>query len=386
MNPIDRREFLRQAGVFVTVPIFLNTFGPYIKPLLADPNAAIIPDDLNTPILKSLGIGITAPNPHNTQAWKFKITNEYECSLYVDENRILPETDPTTRQIHIGQGTFLEILSIGAGTLGFESNITYFPEGSYDVNKVGLKPVANIQLIKSTTQTLDPLKDSISKRQTTRTKYSGPLITGAEFAQIHSLVNPRDTALVFINQTSEMEPLIKLFIQAMEIETNIHRTYDESKKWFRFSDEEIARFNDGISLSSNGMSGLFKWVAETFFLSPETWHSASNKTSGLNAFRKAVESSRGFVYIKTDTNTPLDWVKSGRAYSRLNLAATKLGLALHPLSQVLQEFPEMKATRVEFNSRLGIKEPAKIQMIARLGRSPYQYYQPRRSVKSMLLN
>jgi hypothetical protein len=70
----------------------------------------------------------------------------------------------------------------------------------------------------------------------------------------------------------------------------------------------------------------------------------------------------------------------------LNLAATKLGLALHPLSQVLQEFPEMKATQAEFNALLGIKEPGKIQMMARLGRSPYQYYQPRRPVESMLMN
>jgi len=69
----------------------------------------------------------------------------------------------------------------------------------------------------------------------------------------------------------------------------------------------------------------------------------------------------------------------------LNLATTKLGLALHPLSQILQEFPEMKATQAEFNPLLGVKEPGKIQMIARLGRSVYQYYRPQRPVTSMLV-
>lgn len=148
MKPIKRREFLFQAGAFVTVPLLLDAFGSHLDPLLADPTGTAIPNELNTSILKSIGVGITAPNPHNTQAWKFKLRDDYQCSLYVDEKRILPATDPVTRQIHIGQGTLLEILSIGAGTFGYKSNPTYFPEGFYSVNEVGLKPVVQIQLTK----------------------------------------------------------------------------------------------------------------------------------------------------------------------------------------------------------------------------------------------
>ena len=135
-----------------------------------------IPVESNTPILKSIGIGITAPNPHNTQAWKFKILNDYECTLYVDEKRILPETDPSTRQIHIGQGTFLETLSIGATGLGYNSEVNYFPDGFYDLNEIGIKPVAHIKLTKSDKQNPCSLYDSLSKRQTTRTEYSGSII------------------------------------------------------------------------------------------------------------------------------------------------------------------------------------------------------------------
>jgi hypothetical protein len=59
------------------------------------------------PILKAISTGITAPNPHNVQPWKVKIINPTEMLLFVDEKRLLPVTDPPTRQIHIGQGTFL---------------------------------------------------------------------------------------------------------------------------------------------------------------------------------------------------------------------------------------------------------------------------------------
>jgi len=385
MNRIHRRKFLSQTGSFITVPILLNTLGPFLKPLVANSSIKDFPDELNTPILKSMGIGITAPNPHNTQAWKFKMLNDYECLLYVDEKRLLPETDPPARQIHIGQGTFLETLTIGATGFGFDSEIQYFPDGFYDFNEIGTKPVAHIKLTKSKTNDLDSLYDNLPKRQTTRTIYSGPIITKEEFYKIHSLVNSDEVKLGFINNENELKKLAAIFIKAMDIETNTYHLYDETKNWFRFSDEEIAKYNDGISLNSNGMSGLSKWFAEKFFLSSDSWHSKRNKTIGLKSFQNAVESSRGLVYIKTDSNNQLDWVKTGRVYSRINLAATNLGLALHPMSQVLQEFPEMSETQNEFNSLLDIKKPARIQMIARLGRSDYRYIQSRRPVKSMMI-
>ncbi len=384
MNGINRRQFLSHSGTFITVPILLNTLGPFLKPLMAN-SRMTIPDELNIPILKALGIGISAPNPHNTQAWKFKILSDYECLLYVDETRLLPETDPPARQIHIGQGTFLETLVIGAAGLGFDSEINYFPEGYYDLSEIGIKPVAHIKLIKSVKITEDSLHDSLPKRQTNRTPYTGPVITQAEFDTIHTMVKLNGIKLGFINNANEIEKLNSIFLKAMEIETNTYRLYDETKIWFRFNDQEIEKNNDGLSLGSNGMSGLMKWFAEKFFLSRDSWHSESNKKAGLNNFQKAVESSRGFVYIQTDTNNQLDWVKAGRAYTRLNLAATKLGPALHPMSQVQQEYPEMKETQAEFNSLLDVKEPGKIQMVARLGRSAYRYDLSRRSVNSMLI-
>ncbi|HNL02610.1 MAG TPA: hypothetical protein PKJ30_15975, partial [Leptospiraceae bacterium] len=69
---------------------------------------------MSDPILIAINVGITAPNSHNTQPWKFRIISPLEMILYVDEKRILPVTDPPVRQVHISQGTFLELLSIGA--------------------------------------------------------------------------------------------------------------------------------------------------------------------------------------------------------------------------------------------------------------------------------
>jgi hypothetical protein len=61
-----------------------------------------------------LSYAILAPNPHNNQPWIIDLKDSHNFDLYVDPERLLPETDPPYRQIHIGQGTFLENLSLGS--------------------------------------------------------------------------------------------------------------------------------------------------------------------------------------------------------------------------------------------------------------------------------
>jgi hypothetical protein len=41
------------------------------------------------------------------------------------------------------------------------------------------------------------------------------------------------------------------------------------------------------------------------------------------------------------TNHQSDWLRVGRAFARVHLALTRLGMTCQPNSQVLQEYPEM---------------------------------------------
>ena len=52
-------------------------------------------------------------------------------------------------------------------------------------------------------------------------------------------------------------------------------------------------------------------------------------------------SARAFGWLTNGNRTRKDQLDAGRAYLRLNLEATRLGLAIHPWSQALQEYPEM---------------------------------------------
>ena len=64
--------------------------------------------------------------------------------------QVLPETDPPSRQIHMGAGCFIECVAVGMSNEGYETKIEYFPYGEYKIaaNQLAEKPVAKITLIR----------------------------------------------------------------------------------------------------------------------------------------------------------------------------------------------------------------------------------------------
>jgi len=387
---ISRSALLKaggRAGLLLTVPGLLEGCRVGVDREADDRNPLPVLAERRTPIERILLAGIGAPNPHNTQPWKFLLRGKYEADLYIDATRLLPATDPPVRQIHIGQGTFLEHASIAASNSGLRAAIELFPEGETKPGYPDEKPVARIRLSTAPGIVADPLFPAIAKRATNRTDYHGPLVSAREFAAIERLIGKSHAHLRFMNGPEEMAPFLDLFDRAYVREAETRYAYDESRIWWRYNEEERRRLRDGISLRGSGWSGLALYLVETFFLKrgEKAWHSQANRDAGINAFRKAVRSSRGLIFLQTDSSTPRDWIQCGRDYARLHLAVTATGLVMQPMSQILQEYPEMSDLNRRFRTLAGMRGKRKTQMIVRLGRSDYRYFSPRRALDDMIL-
>jgi hypothetical protein len=389
MNSMNRKQFLKLSGLSLTIPGFLemcSSINPRLTGKSDDPIGNAEAKGFEYPILKAISTGITAPNPHNVQPWKVKIINPTEMLLFVDEKRLLPVTDPPTRQIHIGQGTFLELLKVGAAKMSYKSEIKLFPEGEYTREEIGKKPVAKVSLIQDTS-TRSPLYEYVTKRTTDRSEYYGDELSKSEAEKLSSLGKAESSELGFILGKKEILPYIDIFNKAMEVESYTRHLNDESRIWFRFSDTEIQKKRDGIALPDQGVTGFTRFMAETFFMGPEP-DKFNNKTGlevFLSRYRKKIDSTKGIVYWKTKTNTMKDWVLTGMDYARFHLGTVALGFKMHPLSQVLQEYAEMETLRGDFEKKMGIMGKEKIQMIARLGRGDYFYLTPRRNLNDIIL-
>jgi hypothetical protein len=340
-----------------------------------------------TPILKAIAYGIQAPSPHNTQAWKFELVSDTEALLYIDERRLLATTDPPARQIHIGAGCCVEMLAIGMSTLGYETDVEYLPRGPYGFDEIGRKPVARIALRPSATARPDELAEFIGQRQTSRKPYSGPPLSDEEAAKIRAQVQSDDVEILFIVRPAEMRPLLDIFYRAMEIEVTTPHLYEETRVWFRFNERQRRAHGDGLSIPQAGVDGLKRRVIEWGLRNgdPKAWNSPRSTRGFLEPYRRAIDSARGLVLLKTETNNQLDWLKAGRSFARLQLSLTQLGLTSHPYSQVLQEFPEMAELQAEFNGILGVREPEKIQMAVRVGRSKRAYVARRRDPQDFII-
>jgi hypothetical protein len=376
---MEKKEFLVASGMLVTTAMLgafaLDSSGASSE--IAEEgykNRRPHPNDFKEPILKAITLGLNAPNPHNTQAWKFKVINELEALLFVDEKKILPATDPPARQIHIGCGSFVAMFRMGASSLGYTPQVEYLPQGEYSFSEIGNKPVARLTVVANSVNE-DPLFKHIYERQTNRGLYSGNLITEKEFNIILERTTSQHCEIKLCNDPVELPSLLELLYKGMEVECNDWNAYDESRQWFRVKDD-IAEKKDGINLRTGGMKGLKRWIAETMLngYSKKAWHNKSGIENYLKTYHEVVLTSKGVVTFTTANNQLIDWLKCGEDYARFQLAAYDQGFFIHPLSQVLQEFASMKKLHDEFNSRMKVNAPSKVQMPVRIGRgSPLEY-------------
>ncbi|WP_412552691.1 Acg family FMN-binding oxidoreductase [Shimia sp. MIT1388] len=322
---------------------------------------------------KALSFALLAPNPHNRQPWIVDLSKDSEVTLFADLDKLLPETDPLNRQITIGLGCFLEVMRMAAAQDGYRVDLTLFPEGQND-SHLDTRPIAHAVFIKDVTQKPDPLFQHVMSRRSNKepfdtsravmpdalTQLARTLGHGVQFG---GSVDAQDVA-----------ELRDLTHTALQIEVETPNTYQESVDLFRIGHREVNANPDGIDFSGPlfetlHLTGLFTRKSAT-----DTTSTAYK--SGLDAVFANTDTAMGHIWLVTETNTREDQITAGQNWVRVNLATTALGLGLQPLSQVLQEYPEMDSPYQTVHNRLA-PNGGTVQMLGRIGYGPQVAPSPR---------
>ena len=387
---MNRRNFIKVTGLGIGTVALGSNLISCSDSAPADNYGWNGPDKLEKDIrMQVLVYAILCPNPHNKQPWIIRMTSPSSFLLYVDSERLLPETDPVHRQIHIGQGTFLETLSIAASGLGHKAEIAYFPEGMYSNTELVDKPVASINLVKQDDINKDPLFNSLLTRHSNKREYDDYQLTQNELETLqktHQTLS--DYPLTIHDSTKAKTRLVEILTEAMQIETGNRQRDMETIEMFRFNNEEVKKFRDGFGVAQAGLTGFTKFIAETFFLNREKTEKDPHEfgQQAIEMTRKTAESTSTFAWISTPGNSRLDQVKVGRDYCRMNLQTTMMGLAQHPMSQVLQEYNDMLDLQAEFKQAFNIADSETVQMLFRLGKADPVAHGPRRLVKQLIIS
>ena len=137
-----------------------------------------------------LSHAILAPHSHNLQSWLVDLSVPDEITLFIDQKRLLPETDPFSRQMMMSQGTFLELLDLAAKQKGLRAEIALFPQGVFSPTKVDARPTARIRLVADASVKPDPLFAQILRRRTNREAYEAREPEAAALQALTASVQP----------------------------------------------------------------------------------------------------------------------------------------------------------------------------------------------------
>jgi hypothetical protein len=344
------------------------------------PLSAVTQD--SPPIVQALRYGITAPSAHNIQPWRIEVTSDTEAEVYFDAQRLLSATDPPGRQVHISHGTLLEMTAIAATRLGYRTEIEILPTGEMPLAEYGTKPTAYVNLVADPEVTEDPLFARVLHRRSSRLPHTSQPVTDDERTAIAAAAIRNGVEPGWVPAQSMTEAK-ELAVEGMAVEAKGQDTWEETNAWFRFTESEIAAKGDGLNAYTSGVTGL-SLLAFRAFVRPRNWHTRFNRSGYLGPFAKTVRSTQALFTLVTPTNSMADWITTGRSYLRAQLTADGYDLRFHPISQTLQEFPEMDRLRERMSSLLGVAPPAKLQMLVRVGHTRPPALSPRRDLRSIL--
>jgi hypothetical protein len=331
--------------------------------------------------LDALSYAILAPNPHNMQPWRVRLEGDDRITLYCDARRLLPETDPPGRQITIGFGCFLELLRQAAANKGYELDVAAFPEGEPQPT-LDARPIAKAAFVPSEAVLPDPLFAATLERRTNRAPFSARPV---DPAHIDDILSAGGAGVVGAGSADErrIAPLRDLARDAWRIEWGLDRTRRESLAVTRIGRAEIERDPWGLSLSGlliEAMSGIGILTKAQMDRPGKTAYAQA-----LRFYETAIGTARAFIWTSTETNSRMDQLNAGGAWVRMQQRAAQLGIAFHPLSQALQEFPEMAPAYDRAHELLAHRPGATVQMLARLGYAPSPPPAPREPLTSHLI-
>ncbi|MEP1199156.1 Acg family FMN-binding oxidoreductase [Tateyamaria sp.] len=333
------------------------------------------------PRMYALGYAILAPNPHNRQPWQVDLRDEGEVTLRVDTDRLLPHTDPFSRQICIGLGCFLEMMVLAAAERGYGVDLDLFPDGS-DPSALDARRVAVARFVEGGANPEPDLFAHVMARRSlkepfdvTRTVDQSTLdevLASAGGTRVMGSVDPKAIA-----------QMREITHEALRIEIETPRTYKESVDLFRIGSREVASNPDGIDFTGPMFEAMA--ITRTFTREIALDQESMAYSEGLAAVMANVDTAMGHLWQVTPGNTRADQIAAGRDWLRLNLAATSLGLGMQPLSQGLQEYPEMADIYSDLHARLA-PDGGTVQMLARIGYGPDVGQSPRWPIESKIVN
>jgi hypothetical protein len=296
-----------------------------------------------------------AQNAHNVQSWKLETMPGRPDTrrLVLESTRLLPQTDAPQRQLTVSLGCFLAVLEDAAAAQG--ARVTWQPLTDVPGALVTLSedpapstPAPNLDALAAPTVKYRTAAFSLPARvlRDLEERYSTPTV------RFHWITEPADVAAA------------KAWARdAFNTEMDLPRTRDESIAYTRVGETARRLTPWGITLLPNFPRGELFWVEAFEGLFPES--PAAYARDSETMLGKALGPVEQILVVTSRGNGNLERLRTGEALQRVWMRVIDRGGRLLPLSQGLEEFPEM-APRFDEAARRWARDGETVQMVLAL--------------------
>lgn len=332
---LNRRTFLTSGAGAVSVALTgcsSGTDGP-------SEGAAYAPwtawDDARvrgTP-LALVSAAILAANPHNTQPWLFRVSDQ-AIEVVADVSRHLGAMDPFVREMHLGLGCAIENAVLAAPANGYAVTVEPAPGALSEITRRSCAvPVATLHLARRDGLAVDPLYRAIPRRHTNRGAYQRDVaVAPAWLAAARAYDGRGEVRVILLEGGSSRAAFDAAAVDATQAIIADEVMIADSDAWFRDNATQIALHRDGPSLETAGLSGFKLALARLLPISPASAHAG-----WLSQTMMQLETAplAGMIAVRDRFDRPTA-LAAGRAWQRLHLAAAAQGVALQPINQAIE--------------------------------------------------
>lgn len=290
-----------------------------------------------------------APSAHNTQPWLLRDGTD-AVDVHWDPARALPDSDPTRRDLFLSLGAFVETCLIVAADAGLPVR------AEIAVDRAALR-AARLLPAPAVYETPFTLA-SVRQRRCARGGYAPGALDPAVLASL--------TALGADLRQVPARSLVAPLAEADRWMFGTPEVVAELRAWMRLSPRHPRYHLDGLTDRAMAMSRVEAAGLATM-IGPRAYP-VTRRLGGpalLAAASKGLLRYDGTVLVLVGTAvTPEAVIEQGRALVRVWLALSGRGLAVHPLSQLL----DCAATSAQLAARLGLAPDESPLAVFRTGR------------------
>jgi len=304
-------------------------------------------DNLNFDMKEIIKYGTYAPSSHNAQMWSVKIIGNNKIKIFPNYKRVLSYVDPKNRETWISIGAFVENCVLSAQDLGYKTSV------KINNNEITIDLTKDKKIIPSKKNI-----NNILKRLTIRTPYLDEEI---DKNIIDEITNISEKVFYYSKKSLQGKAIIDNSIKAYTLQMQDTSKLKELSEWMTFSYKEEKERKDGLTPRMLGMNGFQHFLFNTFM----SKKSVTGKTfikGSIKGAKKQLNSCSGFLIILSNSFSVSDLVQSGRDLENVWLKCVENKIAVHPMSQVLEEKQYYDILKKELNIK------GEIQMVLRIGK------------------